>query len=114
MMGTLSDSRNDNHPSRDVFLPALTSSQKGRHAIEKYQPLAFSLFSDTNQEQYRSAEQNFIESTTPTTTTSTTTTTPSPWNEEVCNEDANKVTYWMRSNRGKKITKAGENTFMIR
>jgi len=134
MMGTLYDSRNDNHPSRDLFLPALPSSQKGRQAIEKYQPLAFELFSNTAQEQYGSAlvalnqrPRNFnnkytygcraFEITTTSTTTSTTTpttTTPSPWNEEVCNEDANKVTTWLRSNRGGKITRAGENTYMIR
>ena len=47
--------RNDNHPSRDIFLPALQSAQKGRDAIQKYQPLAFDLFNNTDQEQYGSA-----------------------------------------------------------
>merc|ERR1712021_261856 len=52
-------------------------------------------------------------STTETTTTATTT-TQSPWNEAVCNEDANKVDYWMKSNRGTKVLRAGEHTYLIK
>jgi len=44
----------------------------------------------------------------------TTTTTQSPWNEEVCNGDANKVDYWMKSNRGTKVLRAGEHSYLIK
>merc|ERR1711935_947991 len=48
------------------------------------------------------------------TTTTATTTTQSPWNEEVCNEDGNKVDYWMKSNRGTKVLRAGEHSYLIK
>lgn len=41
-------------------------------------------------------------------------TTPSPWNEDVCKSDEFKVDYWMKSNRGKKILRAGEHTYLIK
>ena len=41
-------------------------------------------------------------------------TTQSPWNEEVCNGDANKVDYWMKSNRGTKLLRAGEHSYLIK
>merc|ERR1711935_149875 len=47
-------------------------------------------------------------------TTTATTTTKSPWNEDVCAEDANKVDYWMKSNRGTKVLRAGEHTYLIK
>merc|ERR1711892_1346959 len=48
------------------------------------------------------------------TTTTATTTTKSPWNEDVCAEDANKVDYWMKSNHGTKVLRAGEHTYLIK
>jgi len=133
MMGTLQDSRNARHHSRNIFLSNIANqAEKNNQAILKHQPIMHALLTDLEHEhygtalkalnqypksytnQYRAACYIVTEPAPTEPTTTETTTTASPWNEDVCKSDEFKVNYWMKSNRGKKVLRAGENTFLIR